>query len=201
MPFSSKSRGINLVESAIKGINGKFEWDGFKEPEHRSIAVKSPQFSWSQLKGAYPHLSPEMKSTGESAALGRNFNDALLKSWLGVTGNKIPKKGILIYGRENRTELLRSTESLSGFTMLYTLESNPIPGCEQLTEAKAMNMLAGNEIDLVIGDGYMPDNDKKLRRLAVDLNIPLVLNGRLAERLSNAFVNSSISFDELREYW
>jgi carbamoyl-phosphate synthase large subunit len=201
MPFSSKSLGINLVESAIKGINGKFEWDGFKEPEHRSIAVKSPQFSWSQLKGAYPHLSPEMKSTGESAALGRNFNDALLKSWLGVTGNKIPKKGILIYGRENRTELLRSTESLSGFTMLYTLESNPIPGCEQLTEAKAMNMLAGNEIDLVIGDGYMPDNDKKLRRLAVDLNIPLVLNGRLAERLSNAFVNSSISFDELREYW
>ena len=201
MPFSSKSLGINLIESAIKGINGKFEWDGFNELEHHSFAVKSPQFSWSQLKGAYPYLSPEMKSTGESAALGRNFNDAFIKSWLGVTGNKIPKKGILIYGKENHPELLRSTESLSGFSSLYTLESEPTTGCEPITESRAMNLVAGGDIDLIIGDGYIPEKDKRLRRLAADLNIPLVLNGRLAERLSNAFVNSSMSFDELSEYW
>ena len=64
-----------------------------------------------------------------------------------------------------------------------------------------MNLVAGGDIDLIIGDGYIPEKDKRLRRLAADLNIPLVLNGRLAERLSNAFVNSSMSFDELGEYW
>ncbi len=97
MPFSSKSVGINLVEESLKGIFGKLEHNGFYEPEHNSFAVKTSQFSWGQLRGSYPFLGPEMHSTGETAALGYTFEEALLKSWLGVVPNKLPDKNILIF--------------------------------------------------------------------------------------------------------
>ncbi|TRM75186.1 carbamoyl phosphate synthase large subunit, partial [Sulfolobus sp. B5] len=83
MPFSSKAKGINIISASMKAIFEGFDFnEEYYEPESKYWAVKSPQFSWAQLRGAYPFLGPEMKSTGEAAAFGVTFYDALLKSWL-----------------------------------------------------------------------------------------------------------------------
>ncbi len=91
MPFSSRATGSNLMflaaEAIYKGLQGR----GYKELLPEKYFVKSPQFSWSQLRGAYPCLGPEMRSTGEVASCGDSYYDALLKSWLSVKPNRLPK--------------------------------------------------------------------------------------------------------------
>ncbi|MGC9037745.1 MAG: carbamoyl-phosphate synthase (glutamine-hydrolyzing) large subunit [Candidatus Micrarchaeia archaeon] len=202
MPFSSKSVGINLIEYAMKGIYQSFGWSGFYEPEHKSFAVKSPQFSWSQLRGAYPYLSPEMKSTGEVAAFGDSLHDALVKSWLAATPNKIPKKGVLVYGLSNVQSLSAAVENLKQYAEVYTLANAKISGAKELSMENAIGMLKSGGIDLLVTDNYMKETDYEIRRLAADLNIPLILNGRLGQEVSASFsrLSEGLTFKEMREY-
>jgi carbamoyl-phosphate synthase large subunit len=201
MPLSSKSVGINLVEQAVNGILKGYEWDGFFEPEHKAYAIKTAQFSWSQLRGAYPHLSPEMRSTGEVAAFGRNINDALIKSWLGATPNRLPGENskILIYGRSNKEYLLKSCSNLKEFDIV-TLEDAEMKGYDTLNKSVILEKLRNKNIDLVITDGNVFDLDYVIRRTAVDLNVPIVLNGRLAATLTESMLLEDVTYEEMGKY-
>ncbi|MGC8710503.1 MAG: hypothetical protein ACP5RF_02750 [Candidatus Micrarchaeia archaeon] len=199
MPFSSKSVGINLIGESLKGIFESLENEGFCEPEHKAFAVKSPQFSWAQMRGAYPHLGPEMGSTGESAALGNTLDEALLKSWLGVQPNKVPEKGILIYGNSNTQYLIDAAKRFSKKHRIYTIEGAGIYG-DKLSKEKAKEMIKEGEISLFITDGNAMGFDYEIRRLAVDMNVPIVLNGRLGSALSKAF-NAKAGIEEMKHYW
>jgi carbamoyl-phosphate synthase large subunit len=201
IPFCSKSVGINLIDYAMKGIFGKYSWDGFYEPEHKAIAVKSAQFSWSQLKGAYPHLGPEMRSIGESAALGRTLESALIKSWLGVQPNHVPKRGAIVYGDVDEGILKEAADKLAQSIDVCTLAQAPIEGYAQLEPDKAIERIKDGRIDIVMTNNDFRSVDYALRRSAADLNVPLVLNARLGRALSGAFSIGEPDSDELKSYW
>ncbi len=205
MPFSSKSRGVNLMELSVQAVlDGKLSIgiDGeYVEVPARDFAVKTPQFSWSQMKGAYPCLGPEMRSTGEVAALGRSFEEALLKSWLSARPNRMPERRVLIYGYEDRDLLQEVAEGIS-FAEVITVDSSlDIPSVDQKT---ARRMMRDGAIDLVATSGHSISRDYWLRRTAADLNIPLVLDARLASELFRAmgmFMEKELDVRELTEHW
>lgn len=201
MPFSSKSVGIDIMEQATKGIFGRFGWRGFKEPVHKSFAVKSPQFAWGQLAGAYPTLGPDMKSTGESAALGISMEDALIKSWLGAKPNSIPKKRILVYGNSNIPALSYAAGVFEKHIDVLTLKDAQIDGFDELSGTVLSQMIASGKIDMVLTDGYLRDIDYDIRRTAADMNVPLVLNGMLAMNLAKSIYLAELSYKEMSEYW
>ncbi len=191
MPFSSKSVGINLMDYAYKAIFKGLNMHGeFYEPPHRSYMVKSSQFSWLQLRDSYPFLGPEMRSTGESAAFGRDIEEALLLSWLGVNPNHVPSKPALIYGSTNTEYLASAAKQMVRLTGAYTLEDFPINGIPALDNAKAIDMIDKGEIGIAMTDNDLNRKDLDIRRRAVDLNIPIVLNGRLAAKLSSSFLKA-----------
>ncbi len=199
MPYSSKAVGINLIEHAITGIDGAFDFNGFHEPEHGAYLVKSPQFSWSQLRGAYPHLGPEMRSTGEVAAFGKTIDDALIKSWLGATPNMVPKSKVLVYGVSNVHNLEVAARTLGSENTL-TLSGAAIDDAATISADEAVRMMRRREIGLVATDGDVRGIDYTVRRAAADLNTPLVLNGKLAERLAGAMSAEEITCMEMSEY-
>ncbi len=199
MPFASKSTGINLIKYAFDGIEGRYGWSGFNEPKGRAHSVKSAQFSWSQLRGAYPSLGPEMRSTGEVASFGKNANDALLKSWLSVAPNRLPRSKILIYGSSDTAALKRAAEKLRGFD-LCTLEGASVDNLHSISLDEAVHMLKGGKIDLVVTNGNMMEKDYAIRRTAADINLPMILNGRLADRVLGAFSEKKLTYLELSEY-
>ncbi len=201
MPFSSKAAGISLMGHAVEGIMNKFEWNGFREPEHHAFAVKSSQFSWGQLKGAYPFLGPEMRSTGESAAFGRTFGSALVKSWLGAQPNTIPKKGVLVYGDIDRGILKDAADSLARNMEVMTLDFAPMHNHHTIDAKKALQFMNSKTIDMVITNSDMRGLDYNIRRHAVDMNIPLVLNARLGRALADSMFSSELDCAEMREYW
>ncbi len=201
MPFSSKSVGINIIDYAVQGIFGRFKWKGFYEPAHKSFAVKTPQFAWGQLIGSYPFLGPDMRSTGESAALGTSIGDALLKSWLGAKPDRIPERAVVVYGKGNMKELRMTAGLLSKMVKVYTLKGADVEGCDSEGPNTIAKMLAAKKVDAVFTDGYMSDVDYRIRRLAADTNVPLVLNGKLGAALADAFKNSKLTYNEMSEYW
>ncbi|WP_082391561.1 carbamoyl-phosphate synthase (glutamine-hydrolyzing) large subunit [Thermococcus sp. EP1] len=209
MPFSSKSRGVNLMELSAQAVfGGKLllgrDYEYYEVPT-KAFAVKSPQFSWSQLQNAYPFLGPEMRSTGEVASLGFDFEDALLKSWLSVKPNKMPKSNILVYGYEKDLPPLLETAKLLetlGYNV-FTLEDSLSYG-NTLSKEKAINLMKSGEIELVMTSGYAKEKDYLVRRTAVDLNIPIVLDANLAYELSKAFAwakNNCFEVKEVSEYY
>jgi carbamoyl-phosphate synthase large subunit len=203
MPFSSKVKGINLIRAAVDSIINGLGFDEFYEPESKAWGVKSPQFSWARLRKAYPFLGPEMRSTGEVASLGINFYDALLKSWLSSSPNRIPRRDsiALVYGKTNVEYLRQSAYNLLKFGLnVYTIENAPIDNLPSLSSIRAMELLLNRKIDIVITDGYLKPLDYSIRRTTVDMNIPLILNGRLGYEVSRAFLEHDLAFYEMREY-
>ena len=213
MPFSSKSRGVNLMRIAAKILAGeRLGFDGFKEPPAQCWAVKTPQFSWAQLRGAYPFLSPEMRSTGEVAAFGWCFESALLKSWASATPNEILKPGdaVLIYTYEHRAKpvLSKAASTLCSIgTEVLTLDDDGcVDGCSKPVSRKAaLEALKHRRIALLITSGYTPERDYDVRRLAADLNIPMILSEDLALEIARAhawlFEGGELDVAEMRNYW
>ncbi len=205
MPFSSKAKGINIISASMKAIFEGFEFnEEYYEPESKYWAVKSPQFSWAQLRGAYPFLGPEMKSTGEAAAFGVTFYDALLKSWLSSLPNKIPSKdGVaLVYGERNIQYLENAIKNLNQYGLIvYTLSEIEVKGAIPIDKQKAEELVRSKKVQLIITDGYLKKIDYNIRRSAVDYNIPIILNGRLGEELSKAIlVSDSLTYYDVSEY-
>ncbi len=201
MPFSSKSVGIDIIEYAARGIFDRFDWNGFMEPVHKSFAVKSPQFAWGQIAGAYPHLGPDMKSTGESASFGISIEDALIKSWLGAKPNRIPEKCALVYGKDNLQELCRTADILSKHVDVLTMKGLQAGEYDALNCKSLSQMIASGKIDLVVSDGYLRNIDHQVRRVAADMNVPLVLSAKLGQELAKSMFIEKLTYDEMKEYW
>ncbi|MUN28186.1 carbamoyl-phosphate synthase (glutamine-hydrolyzing) large subunit [Sulfuracidifex metallicus] len=204
MPFTSKAKGFNIIGKAVEAIEKGLDQDEeFYEPPSSSWAVKSPEFSWAQLRGAYPFLGPEMRSTGEVASFGVDFYDALIKSWLSSPPNAIPDKGkkALVYGERNVEYLEETARNLSQYGLdIITLDGLNIKEGEVVALKPAEELLLKKEIGIVVTEGFLESKDYNVRRLAADLNIPLILNARLASEVSKAFNKEDITFFEISEY-
>ncbi len=224
-PFASKVLKINLIELATRVMIG----EEVTPPEKSAfdldyVGVKASQFSFSRLQKADPVLGVDMASTGEVGCIGDDTNEAMLKAMLSV-GYSVPKKNILISSGDGKqkAELLKACKLLAanGYNIFATggshqfLVDNDVPSTlvywptEEGKQPQALQMLRDKEIDLVIN---IPKNLTKeelengysIRRAAVDFNIPLITNTRLASAFIISFCNMPIediqikSWDEYR---
>ena len=213
-PFVSKVLKINLIELATKVMLGHHPAAPHKSAfDLDYVGIKASQFSFSRLQQADPVLGVDMASTGEVGCIGDDFNEALLKSVLSV-GYTIPEKKILISSGDvmQKADLFGACKLLSGHgyeiyatagTYRYLTE-NGVPAtrvlwpseCEDMELAgkfkHALKMLQDKEIDLVVNipknyTAQEMDNGYKIRRAAIDFNIPLITNARLATAFIRAF--------------
>lgn len=199
-PFVSKVTGYNFIQLAVRAMLGGDISGNYRTVELDTVAVKSPQFSYGRIKGADPHTSVEMASTGEVACFGDSYAEALLKSML-AAGFRLPKKNILVsLGKEeNKLKLLPSIKLLADmkfnfFATEHTADFLKVNGiaCEKVfkistkKEPNVTKLMESDALDLIINipthahqrestDGFT------IRRKAVDLNIPLITNRQLAE--------------------
>ena len=224
-PFVSKVLKINFIELAAKAMIGEpYEIPNKSAFDLDYVGIKASQFSFARLLKADPVLGVDMASTGEVGCLGDDTNEAILKSMLSV-GYRIPEKNILLStgDAKQKAELLDAAKALAekGYNLFATggswkyLVENNIPATrvywptEPSMEPQAMDMLTNKQIDMVVN---IPknltkeelENGYKVRRAAVDFNIPLITNARLASAFINAFCNVPLekiqikSWDEYR---
>jgi carbamoyl-phosphate synthase large subunit len=211
-PFVSKVLKVNLIELATQVILGKtVEKPNKSVFDLDCIGVKASQFSFSRLQKADPVLGVDMASTGEVGCIGENFYEAILKSMLSV-GYSYPKKNILLSTgpMRSKVELITSCRLLSdkGYNLFATrgtaqfLEMNGI-SCTMLhwpdedKKPNTLDYLKSKMIDLVINipkdlSKSELSNDYLIRRSAVDYNIPLITNSRLASAFLTAVCKLTI---------
>ena len=212
MPYVSKVRGINLMKLAAEVIMGnKIPQRLLNLPYGNFVGVKSPMFSFMRLDNADPILGVEMNSTGETAVIDDNFPGALMKA-LEAAENDIPIEGgnvlISVGGEELKKQLIPLAKKLKslGFTIFATEDtaiSLKNEGIEAVRlykvhelgqEPNIMKCLQEGNIDLVIniprkfGEKFRQviEDEYKIRRMAVDYNIPVIINLQLAEAIINA---------------
>ncbi|CAG0895230.1 unnamed protein product [Cyprideis torosa] len=223
-PFVSKISKVNLIEKAVLAILGEpMEKDTVPVVfDMDYVGVKASQFSFSRLAGADPVLGVDMSSTGEVGCIGDNAEEALLKAMLSV-GYRIPEKGILLSAGdlESKVSFLSTLKNLMSMGLpIYAtpgthkfLESHDIPSTEVHwpdveAQPNVLDLLHDKQVDLVINipRNYSKselDNDYKIRRTAIDKNIPLVTNNRLAIAFIEAFLElelSDLKIVSLNEY-
>ncbi len=223
MPFVSKVLKANLIDQATR-IMLKVP----VEKPHKSIfdldyiGCKAPQFSFSRLKKADPVLGVDMSSTGEVGCIGDNYYDAILKAMLSV-GYTIPKKNILLStgGIRSKVELVNSckmlvekgyqlyaTHGTHEFLKLNGIDSIDLAWPDEDKKPNILDYLSSGQIDLVINipkdlSSHELSNDYTIRRSAVDFNVPLITNARLASAFIYAFCKmelDDISIKSWAEY-
>ena len=226
-PFVSKVLKINLIELATKAMLGLKPAAPRKSAfDLDYVGIKSSQFSFSRLQQADPVLGVDMHSTGEVGCIGDDFNEALLNSMLSV-GYEIPKKNVLISSGNvlQKADLFNACKLLHerGYNLYATegtakyLVENGVPAERVIwpTESQnpelaakykaAMDMLANKEIDLVINipknfsHGELT-NGYHVRRAAIDFNIPLITNARLATAFIRAFCAMSLDDIQIKSW-
>lgn len=220
-PFVSKVLKINLIELATKVMLGlpveKPEKDLF---DLDYVGIKASQFSFNRLQKADPVLGVDMASTGEVGCLGDDTNTALLKSMLSV-GQRIPRKNILLStgGPKQKAEMLDAARQLvrNGYKLYATVGSSRFltdNGVENTmvywpsdsdSHPQALDMLHNHEIDLVVNipkDLTVSElsNGYKIRRAAIDLNVPLITNSRLASAFINAFCRVKLEDIDIKSW-
>ena len=219
-PFISKVLKINFIDLATQIMLGKKV-----EKPHKTlfdidyVGIKASQFSFSRLQKADPVLGVDMVSTGEVGCLGSDTNDAILKSMLSV-GYKIPKQNILLSTgtAKQKVDMLAAAELLykKGYKLFATggthlmLAENNIPSIRVAWPGEegypqALELLHEREIDMVVNipknltAGEL-DNGYKIRRAAIDLNIPLITTSRLASAFITAFCTTPIEDLEIKAW-
>jgi len=212
MPFVSKVLKTNLIELATKVMLGIPV-----EKPHKSVfeldyvGVKAPQFSFSRLAKADPVLGVDMSSTGEVGCIGEGFYEAILKAMFSV-GYRVPKKSILLSTgpARSKVELLNSARALreKGHKLYATrgtqeflnsagVEAEVAYWPDEDKSPNTIELIRKREVDLVVN---IPkdltttelNNDYSIRRNAVDFNVPLLTNARLASAFILAFCRMSI---------
>ena len=211
-PFVSKVLKINFIELATKVMLGL----PVEKPEKNLfdldyVGIKASQFSFNRLQKADPVLGVDMASTGEVGCIGDDTSCAVLKAMLSV-GYRIPEKNILMSTGtlKQKVDLLQAARALKakGYNIFATggsskfltengVENTRVYWPSEEGHPQALEMLHKKEIDMVVNipRDLTPtelDNGYKIRRAAVDLNIPLVTNARLASAFINAFCSMSI---------
>ena len=220
-PFVSKVLKINFIELATKVMMGlPVEKPGKNEFDLDYVGIKASQFSFSRLQKADPVLGVDMASTGEVGCLGLDTIEAILKAMLSV-GYQIPKKNILLStgSAKQKADMLEAAQLLheKGYSLFATggthqfLTDNGIPAVkvywpsESDHEPQALEMLHNKQIDLVVN---IPknltqkelDNGYKIRRAAIDFNIPLITNARLASAFIEAFCSLNIDDIQIKSW-
>ena len=215
-PFVSKVLKINLIELATKVMLGlPVEKPSKNFFDFDYVGIKASQFSFNRLQKADPVLGVDMSSTGEVGCLGEDVNSALLKAMLSV-GYRIPRRSVLLSTgtAKDKAAMLEAARKLHdhGYVLYATggtsryLTDNGIPNTlvywpsQEQMQPQALDLLHQHEIDMVVNipkdltQGELR-NGYRLRRAAVDLNIPLITNARLASAFINAF--TTLSLDDL----
>ena len=212
-PFVSKVLKTNFIEIATDIMLGI----DVKKPEKSSfdldyVGVKAPQFSFSRLAKADPILGVEMASTGEVGCIGEDYYEAILKAMLSV-GYTIPGKNIFLSTgpARSKTELINSCKMLSelGYNLFATrgtqqflnengVDSTMLYWPDEAEEPNALTMIRDKKIDMVINipknlSKNELNNDYEIRRAAVDFNIPLLTNARLASAFIYSFCKRNIN--------
>jgi len=211
-PFVSKVLKTNFIEIATQIMLGeKISRPNKSVFDLDYIGVKAPQFSFSRLLKADPILGVDMSSTGEVGCIGENFYEAILKSMLSV-GYAIPEKNILLSTgpMRSKVELLNScrlltkkgynlfaTRGTAQFLDLNDIESTVLFWPDEDKKPNTLDYLKNKVIDLVINipkdlTSSELSNDYTIRRSAVDYNIPLITNARLASAFLIAVCTLSI---------
>ena len=206
-PFVSKVLKINLIELATRIMLGlPVEKPAKSLFDLDYVGIKASQFSFNRLQKADPVLGVDMASTGEVGCLGEDSRTALLKSMLAV-GHRIPKKNILLStgNGKQKAEMLAACHILRehGYTLYATggtsryltengIENTMVYWPSEEGQPQAIDMLHNGEIDMVVNvpknlsSGELT-NGYKIRRAAIDLNVPLITNARLASAFIYAF--------------
>ena len=220
-PFVSKVLKINFIELATKVMMGlPVEKPNKNEFDLDYVGIKASQFSFSRLQKADPVLGVDMASTGEVGCIGDDTYEAVLKSMLSV-GYSIPEKNILLSTgtAKQKTDMLDAAVMLhnKGYKLFATggthqfLADNGIPSTrvywpsETKQFPQALDMIHNKEIDFVVN---IPknltqtelDNGYKIRRAAIDFNIPLITNARLASAFIGAFCSMNISEIQIKSW-
>ncbi|WP_456084086.1 carbamoyl-phosphate synthase (glutamine-hydrolyzing) large subunit [Leyella stercorea] len=212
-PFVSKVLKINLIELATRVMLGlPVEKPSKNLFDLDYVGIKASQFSFNRLQKADPVLGVDMSSTGEVGCLGDDTNTALLKSMLSV-GHRIPKKNILLStgGAKQKVAMLDAAKMLidHGYNLYATggtskfLTENGIQNThvlwpsEEGNEPKALDLLHNHTIDMVVNipknlTSSELTNGYKIRRAAIDLNVPLITNARLASAFIYAFCTTKL---------
>ena len=216
-PFVSKVLKLNLIDLATKIMLGvPVEKPSKNLFDLDYVGIKASQFSFNRLQGSDPVLGVDMASTGEVGCIGDDTSCALLKSMLSV-GHRVPRKTILLSTgtAKQKAEMLSAAQELkdNGYVLYATggthkyLKDNGIDNIEVFWPSdegkhpQALQMLHEKKIDMVVNvpknhTARELDNGYKIRRAAIDLNIPLITNPRLASAFIHAFC--SMSVDDLQ---
>ena len=217
-PFVSKVLKINLIELATRVMLGlPVEKPSKNLFDLDYVGIKASQFSFNRLQKADPVLGVDMSSTGEVGCIGNDTSCALLKSMLSV-GHRIPAKNILLStgGAKQKADMLDAAQMLvkHGYKLYATagtsrfLTENGIQNTRVLWPSeeaegdapRALDMLHNHEIDMVVNipkdlTSSELSNGYKIRRAAIDLNVPLITNSRLASAFIYAFC--TVKLDEM----
>ena len=220
-PFVSKVLKLNFIDLATKIMLGApVEKPSKNLFDLDYVGIKASQFSFNRLQKADPVLGVDMSSTGEVGCLGDDTSTALLKSMLSV-GLRIPKKTVLLStgGAKQKAEMLDAAKMLKqhGYelyatvgTSKYLAENGIENTCvympsDEGQHPQALDLLHEKKIDMVVN---MPKdltpreltNGYKVRRAAIDLNVPLITNSRLASAFISAFCNVSLDDIDIKAW-
>ena len=211
-PFVSKVLKLNFIELATKVMLGL----PVEKPEKNLfdldyVGIKASQFSFNRLQKADPVLGVDMASTGEVGCIGDDTSCAVLKAMLSV-GYRIPAKNVLMSTGtlKQKVDLLQAARELKakGYNIFATggsskfltengVENTRVYWPSEEGQPQALEMLHKKEIDMVVNiprdlTATELENGYKIRRAAIDLNIPLITNGRLASAFIHAFCTMDI---------
>ena len=206
-PFVSKILKRNFIETATKiMLDAPYQTPDRSEFDIDRIGVKASQFSFARLQNADPVLGVDMSSTGEVGCLGDDLNEALLNALI-ATGYRLPKKNILISSGavKGKVDLLEPARELvkNGYRIFATagtakffqengVEATAVAWPDEGGENNVMNMIQDHQLDLIINvpknhTNRELTNGYRIRRGAIDHNIPLMTNVRLAKAFIEAF--------------
>lgn len=215
-PFVSKVVKRNFIEMATRAmLDAPYEKPDSSAFELEHVGVKASQFSFSRLQNADPILGVDMSSTGEVGCIGDDFSEALLKALLSV-GYTIPKKSVMISSGESKSKVdlleackllqekrykIYATRGTQKFLEDNSVQATAVMWPDELGEMNVKNLIAAKTFDLVINipkdvSSRELANDYTIRRAAVDYNIPLLTNARLAAAFITAFC--TLEVDDLK---
>lgn len=219
-PFVSKVLKLNLIELATKVMLGvPVEKPSKNLFDLDYVGIKASQFSFNRLQKADPVLGVDMSSTGEVGCIGEDTSSALLKSMLSV-GYRIPKKSVLLStgNQKQKADMMDAAKLLvdKGYKLYATrgtylaLAMNGIPSTlvywpSEEGDPQALDMLHHHEIDMVVNipKDLTPrelTNGYKIRRAAIDLNVPLITNARLASAFITAFCTMTLDDMKIKSW-
>ena len=220
-PFVSKVLKLNLIELATKvmlGLNVEKPNKNLFDLDY--VGIKASQFSFNRLQKADPVLGVDMSSTGEVGCLGDDTNQALLNAMLSV-GHRIPKHTVLLStgGAKQKAELLDTARTLikhgyelyaTGGTSRYLAENGVANTMvywpsDEGKQPQALTLMHERKIDMVVNipkdlTQHELTNGYKIRRTAIDLNIPLITNSRLASAFIHAFCTLNLDDREIKSW-